>query len=388
MGETVGVLVMAYGTPATPDDVEAYYTHVRRGRPPTPELLADLQRRYAAIGGTSPLLEVTRRQAAGLQAELGDGFRVELGMKHAPPFIEDGVAALATRGEARRRARARAPLLGDERRRVRDARRGRRRRRAVVGRARLPRPAGRCRQAGPRRAFPEGSEVVFTAHSLPQRILETGDPYPDQLRATAEAVAARAGLARWSLAWQSAGRTPDPWLGPDILEVLDDRAAAGRAGVLVCPCGFVSEHLEILYDLDVEARARADALALPFARTAMPNDDPAFLRRPRRRGPRPARPPRDLPAPRDAGAASCPGASPGRARRRGRRWHHRAGDRALPEVEARARGDRGRRRATAPAGRSAPTTWRACPSRRGPTRSSRACPGPPTSAVSWASATR
>ena len=101
MGETVGVLVMAYGTPATPDDVEAYYTHVRRGLPPRPELLADLQRRYAAIGGTSPLLEVTRRQAAGLQAELGDGFRVELGMKHAPPFIEDGVAALAGSGVER-----------------------------------------------------------------------------------------------------------------------------------------------------------------------------------------------------------------------------------------------------------------------------------------------
>jgi ferrochelatase len=119
---------------------------------------------------------------------------------------------------------------------------------------------------------------VFTAHSLPVRILEAGDPYPDQLRATAEAVSARAGIARWSLAWQSAGRTPDPWLGPDILDVLDDRAAAGRAGVLVCPCGFVSEHLEILYDLDVEARARAEALGLPLARTAMPNDDPGFLR--------------------------------------------------------------------------------------------------------------
>jgi ferrochelatase len=275
-GKTVGVLVMAYGTPATPDDVEAYYTHVRRGRPPTAELLADLQRRYAAIGGTSPLLELTRRQAIGLQAELGDGFRVELGMKHAPPFIEDGVAALATVdravglvlaphysamsvGEYAARAEGvdviehwwDAPgyldLLADAVKRGLDA-------------------------------LPEGTEVVFTAHSLPQRILETGDPYPDQLRATAEAVAARAGIARWSQAWQSAGRTPDPWLGPDILAVLDDRAAAGRAGVLVCPCGFVSEHLEILYDLDVEARARADALALPFARTAMPNDDPAFLR--------------------------------------------------------------------------------------------------------------
>ena len=273
---------MAYGTPATPDDVEAYYTHVRRGRPPTPELLADLQRRYAAIGGTSPLLEVTRRQAAGLQAELGDDFRVELGMKHAPPFIEDGVAALATAGIERAVGLVLAPhysalSVGEYASRAEsvdvsvdvieqwwDA----------------PGYLDLLADAVKRGldTLPEGSEVVFTAHSLPVRIVETGDPYPDQLRATAEAIAARAGLAPWSTAWQSAGRTPDPWLGPDILEVLDDRARAGRAGVLVCPCGFVSEHLEILYDLDVEARARAGALDLPFARTAMPNDDPAFLR--------------------------------------------------------------------------------------------------------------
>lgn len=276
MGETVGVLVMAYGTPATPDDVEAYYTHVRGGRPPTPELLADLQRRYAAIGGTSPLLEVTRRQAAGLQAELGDGFRVELGMKHAPPFIEDGVAALATADRAVGLVLAphySAMSVGEYARRAEGVD-------VVEQWWDAPGYLDLLADAVERGldALPEGTEVVFTAHSLPQRILETGDLYPDQLRATAEAVAARSGVARWSQAWQSAGRTPDPWLGPDILAVLDDRAATGRAGVLVCPCGFVSEHLEILYDLDVEARARADALALPFARTAMPNDDPAFLR--------------------------------------------------------------------------------------------------------------
>ena len=277
-GESVGVLVMAYGTPAAPDDVEAYYTHVRRGRPPTPELLADLQRRYAAIGGTSPLLDVTRRQAAGLRRELGAGFHVELGMKHAPPFIEDGVAALATAGVDRAVGLVLAPhysamSVGEYAARAKGV--------DVVeqwwdapGYLDLLADAVKRGLDG----LPDGTEVVFTAHSLPLRALESGDPYPDQLRATAEAVVARAGPTRWSQAWQSAGRTPDPWLGPDILEVLDDRAAAGTPGVLVCPCGFVSEHLEILYDLDVEARARADALALPFARTAMPNDEPAFLR--------------------------------------------------------------------------------------------------------------
>ncbi|MFN2608333.1 MAG: ferrochelatase [Acidimicrobiales bacterium] len=292
-----GVLLMAYGTPATPADVEAYYTHVRRGRPPTPELLADLQRRYDAIGGTSPLLELTRAQANGLAAALGDGWVVELGMKHAPPFIEDGVAALAGRGAHRvvglglaphyssmsvgeyaSRAKAAAGGLGDEgdggpvvltmveswhlapgyldllARRVTAA---------------LDRVAATVPD-------PDRVEVLFTAHSLPTRILEAGDPYRDQLAETAAAVAERLALPRWSVAWQSAGRTADPWIGPDVLEALADRAAAGAGGVVVCPAGFVSDHLEILYDLDVEAAAVAERLGIAFARTESPNADPSF----------------------------------------------------------------------------------------------------------------
>jgi ferrochelatase len=128
-----------------------------------------------------------------------------------------------------------------------------------------------------RASLPGGTEVVFTAHSLPARAVAAGDPYADQLRAVAEAVAGRAGLTGWSTAWQSAGRTADAWLGPDIGDVLEARAEAGGHGVLVCPCGFVSDHLEILYDLDVAARERARALDLAFGRTAMPNADPAFL---------------------------------------------------------------------------------------------------------------
>ncbi len=119
-----------------------------------------------------------------------------------------------------------------------------------------------------------GAEVVFTAHSLPERIVSAGDPYPDELRATAEAVARAAGLARWSIAWQSAGRTADPWIGPDILEVLPKIAAAGTSGVVVCPAGFVADHLEVLYDLDIEAAAAARELGLPFARTVSPNAHP------------------------------------------------------------------------------------------------------------------
>jgi protoporphyrin/coproporphyrin ferrochelatase len=281
----VGVLLMAYGTPATPDDIEAYYTHVRRGRPPTPELLAELRGRYEAIGGTSPLLERTEEQRAGIQAALGERFRVELGMKHAPPFLEDGVASLVAAGVDRIVGLVLAPHYSA----------------LSVGEY-----AGRAASAAEEAGVPltmveswhlapgyldllagfvtetvaglgvEPVEVVFTAHSLPERILAMGDPYPDQLAETARAVAERAGVKRWSVGWQSAGRTPEPWIGPDLLDVLPMLVAAGAAGAVVCPAGFVSDHLEILYDLDVETRAAADRLGLTFARTPAPNAHPAF----------------------------------------------------------------------------------------------------------------
>jgi ferrochelatase len=288
--ERNGVLVMAYGTPATLDDVEAYYTHVRRGRPPTPELLADLQRRYEAIGGTSPLLEVTRAQAAGLEAALGDGWVVELGMKHAPPFIEEGMAALAGRGIRRAVGLVLAPhysalSVGEyaARASTAEAVAGGRTDLVMVGSWHLAPGyvdllAERVTEALPSLVVtdPDRVEVVFTAHSLPARVLEAGDRYPDQLRETAQAVAERAALVRWSLAWQSAGRTPEPWIGPDLPTHMAERAEAGVEGVVVCPAGFVSDHLEILYDLDVEAAEVAARLGLAFARTPSPNDDPKF----------------------------------------------------------------------------------------------------------------
>lgn len=285
MSNPTGVLVMAYGTPATPDDVEAYYTHVRRGRPPAPEQLADLRRRYDAIGGTSPLLARTREQAAGIQAALGDGFLVELGMKHAAPFIEDGVAALVKVGVAGIVGLVLAPhysvlSVGEYAERAAATAGG-----AGVDFTMVPSwhlapgyldlLAGFVRTEVERLAV-DPVEVVFTAHSLPTRILDMGDPYPDQLAETAAAVAGRAGVDRWSVGWQSAGRTPEPWIGPDILAVLPALKEAGAAGVVVCAAGFVSDHLEVLYDLDVEARAAAEALGLAFARTPSPNADPGF----------------------------------------------------------------------------------------------------------------
>ena len=292
MSEPTGVLLMAYGTPAALTDVERYYTHIRRGRPPEPARLEELIGRYRAIGGTSPLLEISRAQQAGLQhlldAECDQRVQVELGMKHAPPFIEDGVNALIDSGARRAVGLVLAPhysslSVGEYIARVTEAAGDRLDFMFVedwhLEPSYIALLADRVREAVG--SFPAEAhadlDLVFTAHSLPSRILDSGDPYPQQLRETAEAVAASAGLARWSIAWQSAGRTSEQWLGPDILDVVRELAAAGSRGAIVCPAGFVSDHLEILYDLDVECRAAAADAGLAWRRTRSMNDDPAFL---------------------------------------------------------------------------------------------------------------
>lgn len=282
---TVGVLVMAYGTPRDRDDIEAYYTDIRRGRPPTPELLADLQRRYEALGGTFPLRDITDRQIAAIAGALGDGYEVALGTKHSVPRIEDGAAALADRGVERIVGLVLAPhysrfSIGEYAERA--AKAGAERGVPVemiaswhLQRAYLDFLEGAVTDALAQ--VPPDSEVVFTAHSLPQRILASGDPYPDQLAETAAAVAKSLQLKNFSVGWQSAGRTPEPWLGPDVLEIIRDRAAAGAAGLVVCACGFVADHLEVAYDLDIEAAAVAHELGLAFARTASVNDDATVM---------------------------------------------------------------------------------------------------------------
>jgi ferrochelatase len=285
VSDAIGVLLLSYGTPGGPDDVEAYYTHIRRGRPPTQEQLADLRARYEAIGGVSPLAERTQSQARGVQAALGNGFVVVAAAKHAPPFVEDGVRALAERGVRDLVALVLAPhwsalSVGEYFERV-----------ARAAEAVDPPPAvtyirdwhvepelvallaERVQEAMAR--FPPGAvvETLMTAHSLPARVLDTGDPYPEQVHRTGEAVAVAAGLERWRVTWQSPGRTPDPWLGPDLLEVLPSLEADG---VLVCPVGFTSDHLEVLYDVDVQALAVAEGAGLQLERTRSLNDDPRF----------------------------------------------------------------------------------------------------------------
>ena len=289
---TNGLVVMAYGTPPSPEHIEEYYTHIRRGRPPEPEQLADLTARYAAIGGISPLAERTRAQVdritAALDAAAPGAWVVRLGQKHAAPFIEDGVAELVEAGAERIVGLVLAPhysasSVGQYNSRAEAAASA-----ATVpfigidswhtekGFVAFTADALRHSLA----TMPERTQVLFTAHSLPERVL-VDDPYPDQLHESASLVAAEAGVpqwAGWGLGWQSAGRTPDPWRGPDILEVIADLADTGRSeGMVVVPQGFTSDHLEVLYDLDIEARAAAESAGLAFARTEVPNDDPAVM---------------------------------------------------------------------------------------------------------------
>jgi ferrochelatase len=287
MTETrTAVVLMAYGTPRSAEQILPYYTDIRRGNPPSPEQLANLTARYEAIGGLSPLAQRTEAQRVALQAALdtaADGrYHVVLGLKHAAPFIEQAVDTLADGGFGDVVGLVLAPhysafSVGQYLTRLSDAASLRHMTvRSIESWATEPAFVEFiARDLGAKLStLPAETRVLFTAHSLPQRILSAGDQYPAQVRATAELVAASLGLDDWATAWQSAGRTTEPWLGPDILEVIDDLAADGRTrSVLVSAVGFVADHLEVLYDLDIEAAGRATKHGLAFARTACVNDD-------------------------------------------------------------------------------------------------------------------
>ncbi|MDQ3532805.1 MAG: ferrochelatase [Actinomycetota bacterium] len=290
MAEASAVLVMAYGTPRSLDEVEPYYTDIRRGRPPPPELLDELVGRYRAIGGHSPLFEITEAQRQGLESRLGD-IPTWLGQKHAAPSIPDAVTSMAAAGIEDAVGIVLAPhyssmSIGDYAARARTAAEETGGRPIVEVIRSWHLAPGYIRWLAERvheavASLPAEARtratVIFTAHSLPARILSQGDPYPEQLAQTAEAVAREAGLDNWMIGWQSAGRTAEPWIGPDVLEVMDDAHSSGATGIVICPCGFVADHLEILYDVDIECSARAEKLGVPFARTRAPNDDPVFL---------------------------------------------------------------------------------------------------------------
>ncbi len=296
-GIRTAVVLMAYGTPRTKEEILPYYTDIRRGRTPSDEQLADLTNRYEAIGGLSPLKQLTEAQRDALQRELDalspGQYQVFLGLKHASPFIEEAVAEVAAAGFTRIVGLVLAPhyssySIGQYIGRVREA--AAPHNIEVVGVDSWARDEAFVNfladdMKKKLSSMPERTKVLFTAHSLPQRIIDGGDPYPEELRATAELVAEKAGLARWSqwsIAWQSAGRTPEPWIGPDILEVIDQIATTRSTdepvdGVLVSACGFVADHLEVLYDLDIEAAHRAQTHGLAFSRTACVNDDKTVM---------------------------------------------------------------------------------------------------------------
>lgn len=289
---TVGVIVMAYGTPAAASDIEGYYTHIRRGRPPEADQLANLIERYNAIGGISPLGARTEAQRAAIEAALDadepGNYLVVLGNKHAAPFVEDGVQTLVDAGVDHIVGVVLAPhfsrfSVGEYHRRARETADS-----CGVGFSGidswfdLPEFVGHQASAlSSTLATVTGrTKVVFTAHSLPERVL-VDDPYPEQLAASASAIASAAGLDQWSdwgIAWQSAGRTPEPWRGPDILTVIDELASTDRAdSIVVVPHGFTADHLEVLYDVDIEAAARAASHGLSLARPAVVNADPAVM---------------------------------------------------------------------------------------------------------------
>jgi ferrochelatase len=284
---------MSYGSPDKLDDVEAYYTDIRHGRKPSAEEVANLRERYQAIGGRSPLLDITRRQAEALELQLKSeklDARVYVGMKHWHPNIAEAMHEITTNvpnGELI--AIPLAPHYS---------------RMSIGGYHHAVQKALSAYHLDLRLNFVESwhlhpellrtweelietglSEfqrkdevyVLFTAHSLPEKIQQENAPYKQQLLETSSRLAERMKLGKWGFAFQSPGHTAESWLGPDILEKLSELKAAGETSVLAAPIGFVSDHLEILFDLDVEARKRSEQLGITFKRTRMPNDSPRFI---------------------------------------------------------------------------------------------------------------
>jgi ferrochelatase len=277
-----GVLLMAHGTPSALDEMPEYLRLVRGGRPPSPELVAEMRHHYEAIGGHSPLTDITHAQAGALRARLGTDVPVAVGMRNWRPFIKDALAELAATGAHRVIAIPLAPQFSTlSVQKYVDA--------AVAA---LPPGVGfqavqsfathplllqafgdRLREAQP----VAGEVIVFSAHSLPRRVIQAGDTYAEEVAATARGVAARAGIAEYLIAYQSAGRTPEPWIGPDLGDVIRERAAAGRRSLLVAPIGFVCDHTEILFDIDIQAVAAARECGVTVRRTESLNTSPTFI---------------------------------------------------------------------------------------------------------------
>ena len=287
----IGLLVMAYGGPDNLDEVEPYLMDVRGYRTTAPEIVHEVRERYREIGGRSPILERTQAQADALQGvlnEQGQDFRAFVGMRHWHPFIQDTLADMRAQGIERTVGLVMAPHYSRMSiqayfNKIDEANSG-----MQIARIHdwhllpeyLDALVARVRDALER--FPESVRdevpVIFTAHSLPERILDWGDPYPLQLLATTDALMERLGPGPHEFAYQSAAISTDPWLGPDASEIVERYAAEGKRHILICPIGFVCEHVEILYDIDVVYQKLAKELGVQLERIEMLNDEPQMIR--------------------------------------------------------------------------------------------------------------
>lgn len=292
--KTIGILLMSYGTPASLDEVEPYYTHIRRGRKPSPEALEDLMNRYKAIGGVSPLTKITNDTAERLEASLNSGedgvsYKVYQGTKHVYPYVGDGVKKMTADGITDAIGLVLAPhysamSIGTYIQYAEEAVA------ELDGKIQIQYikswhmdpgfidiVSKRVKDAYDQAGDPGKTCVIFSAHSLPERILQTGDPYPQQIAESAKVISERVGVRHYVTAWQSAGRTPEPWLGPDIMDVIRELRRQGYETIISCPFGFVSDHLEVLYDIDIECQNVADEVGVRLIRTENLNADADFI---------------------------------------------------------------------------------------------------------------
>lgn len=291
----MGLLVMAYGTPYKEEDIERYYTHIRHGRKPSEEMLEDLRSRYKAIGGISPLAKITEEQAYKLQDHLNEiqndvEFKAYIGLKHIEPFIEDAVEQMHKDGIEEAISLVLAPHYSTFSVKSYNSR-------AKETAEKLGGPVIKSVESWYKEpkfidywveklneTYASMSEeernascLIVSAHSLPEK-MQFGDPYPEQLKETADLIASKTGITEYAIGWQSAGNTPDPWLGPDVQDLTRDLyQQKGYKAFVYVPVGFVAEHLEVLYDNDYECKVVTEEVGASYYRPPMPNAQPKFI---------------------------------------------------------------------------------------------------------------
>jgi ferrochelatase len=291
----MGLLVMAYGTPYKEEDIERYYTHIRHGRKPAPEMLQDLKDRYEAIGGISPLAKITLEQGEQLEQHLNEvqdkiEFKMYLGLKHIEPFVEDAVKQMHDDGITEAVSIVLAPHFStfsvksyNGRAKEEAEKLGGLTITSVESWYTEPKFitywADRVKETYKSMTVEERETAVLvvSAHSLPEKIIANGDPYPQQLQETADLIAEAAGVKEYVIGWQSAGNTPEPWLGPDVQDLTRDLYNKGHKTFVYIPVGFVADHLEVLYDNDYECKIITDELGASYYRPEMPNAKPEFI---------------------------------------------------------------------------------------------------------------